>query len=101
MNEIEVIVGGISMDASKKLKDELLANSHVTEVENSPVTAICYPESKADYRQQIIESYNNCCLCGSELTFTHVADFRFNTVKEEAYCDMCGIRNKLQDHILQ
>lgn len=51
--------------------------------------------------EQFLEDYHNCCLCGSELMFTHVTDFILLDVKEEAYCMTCNVRTKQQTHRLQ
>ena len=47
-----------------------------------------------------LEDYNHCSLCGEELLYTHVTDFRFNQVEEEAECLSCGVRHKKNQHIL-
>ena len=48
-----------------------------------------------------LEAYNNCALCGEELCFTHVTDFRYLVVEEEAECISCGVRHKKANHTLQ
>ena len=52
-------------------------------------------------RDQFIEDYTYCCLCGSELIFTHVTNFIQGEVKEEAHCSSCNIRAKQNIHRLQ
>lgn len=52
-------------------------------------------------RNHFLKEYHICCLCGRELTFTHVTNFILLEVKEEAYCSHCNIRNKKEFHKLQ
>lgn len=47
------------------------------------------------------EDYNNCSLCGTELIFTHVTDFLYGIVDEEAECPCCQVRMKKNNHSLQ
>lgn len=52
-------------------------------------------------REQFLYEYHTCCLCGSELTFTHVTHFVNQEVTEEAYCYTCNIRTKKEAYRLQ
>ena len=52
-------------------------------------------------REQYLLDYNHCPLCGSELVFTHVANFIEGSVQEEAHCMSCNIRTKSAEHDLQ
>ena len=47
------------------------------------------------------EDYNTCSLCGTELVFTHVTNFLYGQVDEEAECPSCQVRMKKQCHSLQ
>lgn len=55
----------------------------------------------ANAREQFLDDYSNCPLCGSELLYTHVTKFVDNTVHEEAHCEACKIKAKNNDHFLQ
>ena len=50
---------------------------------------------------EILEHMTRCCLCGSELSFHHETDYIMLTVREEAHCNSCGIRNKKEAHTIQ
>ncbi|HEX4922881.1 MAG TPA: hypothetical protein VFV50_02310 [Bdellovibrionales bacterium] len=50
---------------------------------------------------EIIETIENCFLCGHKLNFIHVTDFRKNEVQEDARCTACGIKQKTHTFILQ
>ena len=52
-------------------------------------------------REQYLQDYNHCPLCGDELVFTHVANFIEGNVQEEAHCMSCNIRTKSAEHDLQ
>ena len=45
--------------------------------------------------------YNHCGVCNSELGFTHLTHFEYNTVMEEAFCYVCQNKAKKQNHSLQ
>ena len=45
--------------------------------------------------------YNHCSVCNSELGFTHLTHFEYNTVVEEAFCYVCQNKAKKQSHQLQ
>ena len=64
---------------------------------------ITYNAVANDYahQEQFLMDYNNCCLCGDELIFSHVTNFIRQEVKEEAHCPSCKIRTKEHNHSLQ
>ena len=51
--------------------------------------------------QELIETMQNCLLCGSPLRFNHVTDFKRHHVLEEGQCPVCGIKNRVSEHVLQ
>ena len=52
-------------------------------------------------QQEVIDAYNKCCLCGSDLEFSYTTDFMNLKVTEQATCKCCGIQNKTHDFKLQ
>jgi hypothetical protein len=52
-------------------------------------------------REDIIETLETCCLCGSRLKFSHQTDYLNLQVHEEAKCSECGIKSKSASFILQ
>ena len=54
-----------------------------------------------NFREQYLEEYNNCILCGSELEYSHDTDFIYQVVEEKAHCPHCKIESKNQSHKLQ
>ena len=52
-------------------------------------------------KEDIIETLETCCLCGSRLRFTHQTDYLALLVQEEAKCTECGIKSKTSKFILQ
>lgn len=69
------------MDAVKKEKELLLENTN--------------------WKDQFVEDYNTCVLCGTELYFTHVTNFVEHEATEEAFCECCRIRVRKTSHVLQ
>jgi len=51
--------------------------------------------------EELIESIDSCCLCGTKLKFQHQTDFVLWEVQEEGHCPACGIRNKVNKFVLQ
>jgi hypothetical protein len=51
-------------------------------------------------RDQAIESYNNCSLCGEALEFTYEMSEERESVAEQAYCPHCHIRTKAHQFVL-
>lgn len=54
-----------------------------------------------NHREEFLDDYYNCALCGSEMTYTHVTHFGQQVVEEEAFCPSCNIRTKQESHRLQ
>jgi hypothetical protein len=52
-------------------------------------------------KEDIIESLETCCLCGSKLRFSHQMDYLNLQVHEEAKCSECGIKSQSAQFILQ
>ncbi len=51
--------------------------------------------------ENLLESYNHCGFCGSNLHFTHVTDFSRNITQETARCPECGVKARQLQHKLQ
>ncbi len=51
--------------------------------------------------QEFIQDQNHCCLCGSELKFTHAMDHLTLTVVEDAKCESCHVSLRTRTHSLQ
>lgn len=51
--------------------------------------------------RKLMEHYNHCQLCGSNLHFTHVTDFNRNITMETARCPECGVKARQVQHKLQ
>ncbi len=52
-------------------------------------------------RDQYLDEYTNCILCGTELEYEHQTDFIYLTVDEQANCPHCHIQTKQKSHRLQ
>jgi hypothetical protein len=50
---------------------------------------------------ELVETIDNCFLCGHKLNFIHVTDFRRGQVQEDARCSACGIKQKSHVFVLQ
>lgn len=48
-----------------------------------------------------VENFTNCCLCGTDLEFTHSVDYGNLAIKEEAFCPACSIKTKSAIFTLQ
>lgn len=68
---------------------------------STTVKAALKSVTRQEWREQEIESHNNCYLCGQKLHFTHHTDFITQDVDEEANCLHCQIRTIKQSHRLQ
>ena len=55
----------------------------------------------ANNSNELLDEYNNCILCGTELLFVHVTDFGDEVVFEESSCPNCNIKSKKKAHRLQ
>lgn len=86
------------MNTGKKIKEDLQTQ---TVNEQPKIIAEIHIAQQPSYREQFLYEYHNCCLCGTELSFTHVTHFAQQQVIEEAYCYSCNIRNKKEEHKLQ
>ena len=82
------------MDAFKKIKEEETPSTE------PQIVAEFHIIDRPNHREEFLEAYHNCCLCGSELVFTHNTNFITLEVKEEAFCTACNIRTKQDDHRL-
>ncbi len=51
--------------------------------------------------EELVEMVNQCVLCGHQLSFYHVTDFKKLEVIEEAQCPACGIKNRPNQFPLQ
>lgn len=51
--------------------------------------------------QEFLQDQNHCCLCGTELNFSHKMDHLTLTVVEDAKCDTCHISLRTRSHSLQ
>ena len=91
------------MEAMKKAKDGEVKESEMSarEMASLPVEAVIHRSEPMDHRQNMIEYFNNCCICGSELEFTHVTQFQYGEVKMEGFCPCCEVRLKDEVHRLQ
>ena len=69
--------------------------------ESKVITEFRITTTVKERNELIAEEYNSCPLCGNELEFTHVTHFAHNTVSEEAFCYICNISAKKDDHKLQ
>ncbi|MCB0355828.1 MAG: hypothetical protein KDD40_02415 [Bdellovibrionales bacterium] len=54
-----------------------------------------------NFREQFLEEYFHCILCGTELEYAHETDFIYQTVEEKAHCPHCKIESKNIAHKLQ
>lgn len=88
------------MEQNKAKKEEIQLQEEGLDL-NAPIGVHFHKLTVQDYREQFIEDYNQCCICGTNLDFTHVAHFVNNEVKEEAYCSCCNIRTRSLVHSLQ
>jgi hypothetical protein len=58
-------------------------------------------EVKFNHIERILLEHNTCCLCGSELNFSHKTDFMTLQVQEQAHCPSCRVRTRSQTYTLQ
>jgi transcription elongation factor Elf1 len=54
-----------------------------------------------NFRDQYLEEYFHCLLCGSDLEFTQNTDHTVLVVEEKAQCPHCKISTHESSHILQ
>ena len=70
------------------------------EIVRIPVRQINSENLKAEHLAYI-STVNSCPLCGKQLHFVHGIDDRRNSIREEAFCQSCGIQIKTQEFQLQ
>ncbi|MCB0342482.1 MAG: hypothetical protein H6626_05895 [Pseudobdellovibrionaceae bacterium] len=85
------------MDRTKENKDV----QHLEGAQDGPqVIAEIRIVPPRNRHEEILEEYNHCALCGTELLFTHVTNFVYMSVDEEAHCPSCSVRTIKQEHKL-
>jgi hypothetical protein len=91
------------MITAKKTKDgiELELEFNREELAKMTVEAVMKRAEPLDHRQNMLEYFNNCSICGSDLEFSHVTQFVHGQVKEEGSCGCCGLIIKNETHALQ
>ncbi|MEQ1664683.1 MAG: hypothetical protein ABL927_04835 [Bdellovibrionales bacterium] len=57
--------------------------------------------ASVDPREEFLDDYHHCPLCGNELIYTHNTQFIHNFVTEEAQCPSCNVKVKNNQHSLQ
>jgi hypothetical protein len=57
--------------------------------------------AKRDWLEETLQDHLQCVLCGTDLEFSHKADFITQTVVEDAHCPGCKVRNRQSSHSLQ
>lgn len=72
------------------MEPKKIAEIHVNFINNRPSA-----------KEQFLDNYTFCPLCGDELLYTHNTHFASSQVKEEAHCQSCNIKIKNNDHKLQ
>ncbi len=91
------------MNTEKKIKiDEITEKDlSASDIAKLTVEAVIHRAEPIDHRQSMIEYFNHCSLCGSELEFTHVTQFQYGEVHMEGFCPCCEIKLKDEVHSLQ
>ena len=72
-----------------------------TSSEDSQNIVTTFDIKSINFREQELEEYFHCILCGAELIYTHSSDFVYQTVLEQAHCPECKIDMKKCEHKLQ
>jgi DNA-directed RNA polymerase subunit RPC12/RpoP len=88
------------MDAKKTLKT-IEFSDEPKSLESKTISEISVNIQWPSPRDQFIEDYSYCALCGDELIYTHNTHFVNLQVEEEAHCPSCNIRTKTAQHKLQ
>jgi hypothetical protein len=57
------------------------------------------PRPKVE-REEIIDAYTKCILCGSDLSFSYTTDFINMKLKEQASCTCCGVKNRTHEFVI-
>ena len=85
---------------TRQLENELQKTSDL----NQKITSDLVTKTGEDlltYKELFIDDQNNCPLCGSELTQTHVTHFIELKVQAEAHCESCKVQVRKETHTLQ
>lgn len=51
-------------------------------------------------REELVETENNCCICGAKLNLEHHISYLALTITEAAHCTICGIKNRVKKYTL-
>ncbi|NQZ00508.1 MAG: hypothetical protein HRT45_07550 [Bdellovibrionales bacterium] len=94
------------MDPLKKIMEDRQAQEEPKEKEQQidveqTIESLLHNLGPIDHKEMMLEHYNNCSLCGTELEFVHVTHFTHLEVEEEAHCPNCKVRMKQEKHSLQ
>lgn len=57
--------------------------------------------SQMKWNEEAVYDHLHCCLCGSELKFSHKTNHIQNFVSEEASCPSCKIKTRESVHTVQ
>jgi hypothetical protein len=91
------------MDA-QEFKQNAINQENTLDTPNQAVSApdatVEPAEVKTSRHEEILEQYNTCCICGSDLFFNHRLDYALHSIAEESHCPTCGIRNRESQHII-
>ncbi len=52
-------------------------------------------------RDQVVQRYSHCGICGGRLHFNYASDFSRNLTEEKASCPECGLDSRHSLHRLQ
>ncbi len=50
--------------------------------------------------KNVQKQINECKVCGSKLSFSHLSDFKNMIIQETSRCSECGHKNKKKIHII-
>ena len=81
----------------EKKKDQPILDLDSMSVKDETINA----NIECSRSSELIQEYNSCLLCGTELLFFHVTDFGDKVVFEESSCPSCNIKSKKKAHKLQ
>lgn len=79
------------MDTKNKISFDLTTNT----------AALNSDPDQPSLVEQFLMDYTTCCLCGTELMFTHVTHFVNNSVEEKTCCESCGVKHVAKTYALQ
>lgn len=83
------------------LESELKKTSELNKEISSDFASDLQTGDGLTHRELFLDNQNNCPLCGSELTQSHVTHFIELVVQEEAQCDSCKVQVRKEAHTLQ